>query len=78
MTEQDKKLLSVVCKVLDWYPEGPTAEDSANAVAVAILAWGRMSDEAKQAAPENRQTLHAGERNWRPVWGHPDSFVTRT
>ncbi|MEZ5826865.1 MAG: hypothetical protein R3D30_07105 [Hyphomicrobiales bacterium] len=53
MTEQDEKLLSVVCKALAWYPEGPTVADSANAIAIAVLAWSRMSDEAKQAAPEN-------------------------
>jgi len=53
MTEQDKKLLSVVCKAVAWYPEGPTPDDSANAIVVAVLAWTRMSDEAKQAAPEN-------------------------
>lgn len=53
MTEQDEKLLSVVRKALAWYPEGPTVDDSANALVVAVLAWSRMSDEAKQAAPEN-------------------------
>ncbi len=53
VTEQDEKLLSVVCKALPWYPEGPTVDDSVNAIAIAVLAWSRMSDEAKQAAPEN-------------------------
>jgi hypothetical protein len=53
VTEQDEKLLSVVSKALAWYPEGPTTDESANAIAVAVIAWSRMSDEAKQAAPEH-------------------------
>ena len=66
MTEEDAKLLSLVRKALAWYPDGPTADDSANAIAVAILAWSRMSDEAKQAAPEDIRLFMQGKENGAP------------
>lgn len=66
MTEQDKKLLSVVQKALAWYPEGAGADVSADAIAVAVLAWDRMSDEAKQAAPEDVRRFMQERENGAP------------
>jgi hypothetical protein len=51
--EQDKNLLSVVRKALTYLPDARTVDDYVNATVVAIKAWDRMSDEAKQAAPES-------------------------
>jgi len=66
VTEQDKKLLGVVCKALAWYPDGVTVEESANAIVVAVLAWSRLSDEAKQAAPEKVRNFMQGRESGAP------------